>query len=796
MTAARHLVVVEAYDGMLEFLSAETDERAAARGLGLPLGAIAERLGSRITVLTWDDWLEYETNPETFFRWLPFPATRPLAPPGPARGKAFAGGRVVSRPIPARDPGHGETLLLRQPSPLTHGLLANSDPLFLLSYCLQQFLENLLAEDPFQAVVVPMWGGAGYVAQMARATGVSALGEVPFVSVVTDNSSGRHRANGEGLWTRPGITRRQMEDVSLALADLTIVYGPRGERLAQEGRLPEAQPPVVAPRHVPESVLERLSAAAGRPAAAEWAEFFLCEPQDPASGVLTALDAVAELSYRETRLAHPIVSAGPDTRFAPMKPREFTRYWSSRGFVRELLSTGCWAWASRYEARPGVLPARLYPSTFEHLPAVWAELGRGSMVLLSEAAAEGLLPGARPLSETVLEDEPTPTGLADAIERWSNAAPARLDSIRRELCASVAAAHQGPERARLLEATVEALHVLLEGRSTAQQLDRAALLLLDRTRPLRSVAGRHTWPAPAVHSASGANLLTVIVVCHNMGPLITETVESVWRSEYIPDELLLVDDGSDDAATPVHLTALERAAVERGRPLRVVRQRNRGLAAARNAGLAAATGEFVSFLDGDDLIEPAFYRLALDVLRRNPGLAGVAGWAFCFGEGIPDGFWNAPQPEFPLLLVENTVIVPCLTRTALLRELGGYDREQRYNYEDWELSVRLLESGRPLVTIPRYLQRYRMRPESLYRTMTEAQNQSMRELMLSRHRETAARFAMEVAMQLEHRLMQRVHATPAPAAPMGARQLARALRSALVRRLRGRLAWKRPRAFR
>lgn len=789
MTPAPHLVVVEAYDGMLEFLSADPEERAAARGLGLPLGAIAERLGSRITVLTWDEWLEYETNPRTFFHWMPFPATRALTAPGPARAEAVAGGRVLFRPIPVLDPGHGQPLSLRPPSALMEGLLAGSDPLFLLSYCLRQFLETMLAADPFQAVVVPMWGGAGYVAQMARATGASALGEVPFVSVVTDSSAVRHRVNGDGLWTRPGITRRQMEEVSLALADLTIVYGPRGERLALDGRLPEADPPVLAPRHVPESVLERLTAAAGRPAGSERVELFLSEPQDPASGVLTALDAVAELSRREIRLTHPIVSAGPDTRFAPMKPRAFTRYWASRGFVRELSSAGYWAWAADHEAPAGTLPARLCPSSFEHLPALWAELGRGSMVLLSAAAAEGLLPGSRPPSEALLEGEPTPTGLADAITRWSSVAPARLDSIRRELCASVASSHRGPERARLLEATVEALHVVLEGRSAPQRLDRAALLFLDRTKPLRRVAESHEGPGPTVGSGATPGTLSVVVVCHNMGPLITETVESVWRSERLPDELLLVDDGSDDAETSVHLAALERAAVEQGRPLRVVRQRNLGLAAARNAGLNAVTGEFISFLDGDDLIEPAFYRLALDVVRRNPGLGGVAAWAFCFGERVPDGFWNAPQPELPLLLVENTVIVPCLTRTALLRELGGYDGRQRYNYEDWELSVRLLESGRPLVTIPQYLQRYRMRPGSLYRTMTEVQNQSMRELMLSRHRETAARFAVEVAMQLEHRLMQRVYAAPAG----GVRHLARALLSMLVRRLRGRLTRSRTR---
>lgn len=170
--------------------------------------------------------------------------------------------------------------------------------------------------------------------------------------------------------------------------------------------------------------------------------------------------------------------------------------------------------------------------------------------------------------------------------------------------------------------------------------------------------------------------------------------------------------------------------------------------------------EFVSFLDGDDLIEPEFYRLALAVAVAGPALGGVAAWAYCFGDEVNTTFWNAPQPELPLLLVENLVIVPCLMRTALLRDLGGYDPVERYNYEDWELAVRLLASGHPIVTIPRYLERYRIRGNSLYRTMSPVQNQVMREEMLATHRTTASRFGPEVAMQLEHRLMQRIHALP------------------------------------
>jgi hypothetical protein len=170
-------------------------------------------------------------------------------------------------------------------------------------------------------------------------------------------------------------------------------------------------------------------------------------------------------------------------------------------------------------------------------------------------------------------------------------------------------------------------------------------------------------------------------------------------------------------------------------------------------GLQAAHGDFISFLDGDDLIEPSFYAIGLRLLERYPDLGGVAAWATIFGSSLPRGYWNAPQPELPFLFIENSVIVPFLTRTRLLCDLGGYDTRLRYNYEDWELGLRILASGRPIVTVPVHLLRYRVRSDSLYRSMTSVQNQVMRELIFETHRELVAKFAVEIAMQLEHQWM-------------------------------------------
>jgi len=758
--AGKHLVLVEAYDGFVELLSDEPGERRAARGLGLPLEEIAARLGCRITVLAWDEWCRYEATGRSFFSWMPAPATRPLSPLAFDERPARLGDGVRTVAIAARDPGHRLPFATGGLSPLTHGLLANSDVLFLAAYCLNIELQALYREDPFDAVVIPMWGGSGYVAQMTRATGAPGAVDVPFAVVVTDVSANRQRANQEGLWTRPGMIRRQMEDVSLAIADLVLTFGPRGDGIAAAGRLPEAQAAVRAPRFVEDTLLDCIAEASERSGnVGKGLEMFLHEPQEAASGVLVTLDAVALLRDRGTRLERGIVSAGPDMTFAPMKPCTFAAYWSSRGFVRELVGDGQWEWANDYTRRDEAYAVRLYPSAFEHLPDVWSELARGTFVVLSPAAAEGLAPGEALPGGAVIEGEPGAENVAACLRRIAATDCARLDAVRRELCAKVVAAHRGARRHRLLEETADALGRLLHRAPEPQNLARAALLLLDRRLPLKAIVEVRPPSERSVPQAGSKDpTLSVVVTCYEMGVFLRETVESVWASTRQPDEVLLIDDGSHGAETLAIIGSLERSATERGLPLRVMRQGNRGLAGARNAGLAAASGEFVSFLDGDDIIESRFYEVALALLERHPDLGGVAAWALCFGDGVPDGFWNAPQPELPLLLVENTVIVPCMVRTETLRQIGGYDTRQRYNYEDWELSIRMLASGRPIVTIPMYLQRYRMRRDSLFRTMSDVQNQGMRELLLSSHRETVEKFAMETAMQLEHQLAKFVHA--------------------------------------
>jgi len=733
-----HIVIIDAYDGFLEFLSDQTHEIEAAQALGLPLNDLIDELDCRITRLDWREWIELEQRPDSFLRWMPFPATRPIAPPAlRPHGGDSPHPQIAIASIPAHDPDHRRPFA-EGPSPLSYGLLANSDPLFIASYVLAQYLEELHARDPIAAVILPMWGGCGYIPQMARATGVG-LQDVPFAVVVTGTSGQRQAANGEGLWTRPAITRRQMEDLSLALADLVIGFGRRGQEIARQGRPGGAF--VFAPRAVTQDQIERVEEATPRTEAP--LHFFLHEPLQPASGALLLLDAVQELRKRGIAIG-PVSCSGPDMCFAPQKPRDFKTYWNSRGWVRELIAEGRWQWQTELPAAS--YPVRLYPSLFEHLPSVADELGKGHFVLLSPAAAEGLAPGQELPPEALLSGDPTPAMLADKLAELQVMGSAKVEQARKALCATFISAQRGPERQHRLDETIRALSNLIKGDLAQPSLASAARLLLDRKRPLAEIQSA----APA---APALPTLTVAVICHEMGSLLTETMHSVWNASRLPDEVILVDDGSYGNETLATIAALDEEARQRSLPLRVIRQTNQGLAAARNAALAATSGGYISFIDGDDLIEPDFYGAALATLQTNPGLGGVAAWAITFGDGVPPGFWNAPQAELPLLFVENTIFVPCMMPTELVRALGGYDVTQRFNYEDWELSVRLLARGWPIVTIPRYMQRYRVRADSLLRTMSDVQNQVMRELFLTHHRDAAERFAPEIAMQIEHQLM-------------------------------------------
>ena len=527
-----HLVCVDAYEGAFEPITEAGAHRPA--GLGLPWIELAELLDARVTLLDWSEWYRYEERGDSPASWMRFPATRLVMMRPTPRTEAAPAPRVVRRAIVPRDPDSDGLLDSHPLSRRAHGQLAEGDPLFFLSVLLHRDLLVLHREDPIDLLVMPMWGGLGYVTQLEVHAGDGPLASVATAVAVTSTSRARLTANQEGDWTRATIARHQREELSLALADVALAFGPESLQRAQSGRRRTSNPPVLAPRFIDASSLTALPPSrSGAPPV-----FSHAGPLDGSSGALTLLDA-ARLAPRGS---FQVTCAGEDRVFAPMAPRSFGNYWSSRAWVRELASVESWSWDPSPASGRGVI--RLFTGPFAHLTNPLADLAAGSLVLLGPAAADSL--GGTPgIPEVLLlKAEPTPGLLAERLTRIAGLPGDELESLRSRLCSAVAKSAHGPDWEARLHATSAALRLALRSPRTVS-IAHAFMRQLDPRRPLFHCPD---LPTPAPRSAT-PDTLTVVIPCFALRGLVEECVTSVWESSRLPDEIIVVDDGSTDAPT-------------------------------------------------------------------------------------------------------------------------------------------------------------------------------------------------------------------------------------------------------
>jgi glycosyltransferase involved in cell wall biosynthesis len=190
-----------------------------------------------------------------------------------------------------------------------------------------------------------------------------------------------------------------------------------------------------------------------------------------------------------------------------------------------------------------------------------------------------------------------------------------------------------------------------------------------------------------VAGASAGDLVSVVVATYNMGQYLPQAVESVLAQSYPAVEVQIVDDGSTDD-TPSVLRHWD------GHPrVRVHRQANGGQARAKNQGIELSRGEFVAFLDADDVWLPD--KLA----RQMPLFAGREQLGVVYSDyGCMDGE-GRPLPKGPThmhrgrisgaLMIENFVSFPtAVVRRSCFARYGGFDETLGMGI-DYDLWLRL-----------------------------------------------------------------------------------------------------------
>lgn len=128
--------------------------------------------------------------------------------------------------------------------------------------------------------------------------------------------------------------------------------------------------------------------------------------------------------------------------------------------------------------------------------------------------------------------------------------------------------------------------------------------------------------------------VSIIIPAYNVGMYVVETVDSVLCQSRLPYEIIIVDDGSSDD------TSLKLKQYEGNTLVRIFRTRNRGLGPARNFGLQHASGDYVYFLDADDLLSVNFLENIERIVVDNcfPDIVFFSGQSFV-DEGVKANFF-------------------------------------------------------------------------------------------------------------------------------------------------------------
>jgi glycosyltransferase involved in cell wall biosynthesis len=207
--------------------------------------------------------------------------------------------------------------------------------------------------------------------------------------------------------------------------------------------------------------------------------------------------------------------------------------------------------------------------------------------------------------------------------------------------------------------------------------------------------------------ASVTPLVSIVIPFHDPGDFLHEAIGSILTQTVSDWELLLVDDASLDGS-PEIARAYASLGDGRVRTLSAGRGSPVGMSSARNVGIQAATGEFVAFVDADDMWEREKLERQLATLSENPEAALVYGptlWWYSWtrrGEDASRDFLQDINVEterlYPagslletLLRRPHPTMTPALIRRAALETVGGFEPRFRGMFEDQVAFVKIAE---------------------------------------------------------------------------------------------------------
>lgn len=220
-------------------------------------------------------------------------------------------------------------------------------------------------------------------------------------------------------------------------------------------------------------------------------------------------------------------------------------------------------------------------------------------------------------------------------------------------------------------------------------------------------------------------LVSVITPCYNQGKFVKETIGSVLNQTFEDYEHIIVNDGSTDDHTLKILEGVNH------KKIRILHTTNQGLPTARNNAIQESSGEIILPLDSDDKISPEYLKKAVEVYDKDNGIGIVYSFTKYFGR--KNSLCKLPGFSLPEMLFHNLIPASAFFLKKDWSQCGGYNKNMKYGWEDWDFWLSLLELGVKVHRIPEVHFYYRVNQKSMLDSMKREHKIAMRAQVMRNH---------------------------------------------------------------
>lgn len=232
-------------------------------------------------------------------------------------------------------------------------------------------------------------------------------------------------------------------------------------------------------------------------------------------------------------------------------------------------------------------------------------------------------------------------------------------------------------------------------------------------------------------------LVSIVTPCYNDGEYIRECIESVKASNYSNIEHIVINDGSTDSKTTEILSNISYP------HLKIYHTPNQGVCKARNLGIQKASGKYLLFVDGDDLISDSYISEGIGELEKDSDISVVACNYKFFGRR--ERVIELPSFSLEKLMARNLFTVSSLCRREEVINMGGFNENMSLGLEDWDFWINLLKRGGKVKYLDKVHFYYRIKNRKLSRnsSMTKDDLKQLRKTICDNHKELYSQIVLD-----------------------------------------------------